>query len=115
MPTSFVVTATDSARLEAQAASIGAATLIRTIDELANALTAVREGDDARMAVEIALSKRRGRIWIPPPRDCCAGSSGWRDSLGGAARGSCRRWRGPLRARASSAPYRRHPRQAHTS
>ncbi len=57
VPTSFVVTATDSARLEAQAAALGAATLIRTIDELATALTAVREGDDARMAVEIALLK----------------------------------------------------------
>ena len=33
------------------------ATLVRTIDELAEALTAVREGDDARMAVEIALLK----------------------------------------------------------
>jgi DNA polymerase-3 subunit gamma/tau len=57
VPTSFVVTATDSARLEAQAAAIGTASLIRTIDELAGALTAVREGDDARMAVEIALLK----------------------------------------------------------
>ena len=44
-------------RLAAQAAAIGAATLVRTIDELAAALTAVREGDDARMAVEIALLK----------------------------------------------------------
>jgi DNA polymerase III subunit gamma/tau len=57
VPNSFVVTATDSGRLQAQASSIGAATLIRTIDELAAALTAVREGDDARMAVEIALLK----------------------------------------------------------
>jgi DNA polymerase-3 subunit gamma/tau len=57
VPNSFVVTATDSGRLQAQAAAIGAATLIRTIDELAAALTAVREGDDARMAVEIALLK----------------------------------------------------------
>jgi len=57
VPTSFVVTATDSARLEAQATSVGPATLIRTIDELAAALTAVREGDDARMAVEVALLK----------------------------------------------------------
>ncbi len=57
VPASFVVTATDSARIEAQAASIGAAVLVRTIDELASALTAVREGDDARMAVEIALLK----------------------------------------------------------
>ncbi len=37
--------------------AISAATLVRTIDELAAALTAVREGDDARMAVEIALLK----------------------------------------------------------
>ncbi|MGN6588190.1 MAG: hypothetical protein ACTHKT_12100, partial [Solirubrobacterales bacterium] len=57
VPTTFVVTATDTARLQSQASSIGAATLVRTIDELANALTAVREGDDARMAVEIALLK----------------------------------------------------------
>ncbi|MDX6589801.1 MAG: polymerase subunit gamma/tau [Solirubrobacterales bacterium] len=57
VPASFVVTATDQARLRAQATTIGAATLVRTIDELASALTAVREGDDARMAVEIALLK----------------------------------------------------------
>jgi DNA polymerase-3 subunit gamma/tau len=57
VPNTFVVTATDAGRLSAQASSIGAATLVRTIDELARALTAVREGDDARMAVEIALLK----------------------------------------------------------
>jgi DNA polymerase-3 subunit gamma/tau len=57
VPGGFVVTATDSARLEAQAGAIGPATLVRTIDELADALSAVREGDDARMAVEIALLK----------------------------------------------------------
>jgi DNA polymerase-3 subunit gamma/tau len=57
VPNTFVVTATDAERLTAQANAIGAATLVRTIDELANALTSVREGDDARMAVEIALLK----------------------------------------------------------
>jgi DNA polymerase III subunit gamma/tau len=57
VPTTFVVTATDTARINQQAATVGAATLVRTIDELAGALTAVREGDDARMAVEIALLK----------------------------------------------------------
>jgi DNA polymerase III subunit gamma/tau len=57
VPNTFVVTATDADRLSAQASSIGAATLVRTIDELANALANVREGDDARMAVEIALLK----------------------------------------------------------
>jgi DNA polymerase-3 subunit gamma/tau len=57
VPNTFVVTATDAERLTAQANAIGAATLVRTIDELASALTSVREGDDARMAVEIALLK----------------------------------------------------------
>jgi DNA polymerase-3 subunit gamma/tau len=57
VPNTFVVTATDSERLVAQANAVGPATLVRTIDELANALTNVREGDDARMAVEIALLK----------------------------------------------------------
>jgi DNA polymerase-3 subunit gamma/tau len=57
VPNTFVVTATDASRLTAQAAEIGPAALVRTIDELADALTAVREGDDARMAIEIALLK----------------------------------------------------------
>jgi len=57
VPNTFVVTATDQSRLAAQAQAIGPATLVRTIDELSQALTAVREGDDARMAVEIALLK----------------------------------------------------------
>ncbi|HET8954784.1 MAG TPA: DNA polymerase III subunit gamma/tau [Solirubrobacterales bacterium] len=57
VPTSFVVTAADTARMQAQAAAIRPANLIRTIDELADALTAIREGDDARLAVEIALLK----------------------------------------------------------
>jgi DNA polymerase III subunit gamma/tau len=57
VPTTFVVTATDTARIRQQAGTVGAAALVRTIDELAAALTAVREGDDARMAVEIALLK----------------------------------------------------------
>jgi DNA polymerase III subunit gamma/tau len=57
VPTGFVVTATDTARMQTQATSIRPANLIRTIDEVADALTSVREGDDARLAVEIALLK----------------------------------------------------------
>jgi DNA polymerase-3 subunit gamma/tau len=57
VPTSFVVTATDTARMQTQASAIRPANLMRTIDGLADALTAVREGDDARLAVEIALLK----------------------------------------------------------
>jgi DNA polymerase-3 subunit gamma/tau len=57
VPTTFVVTATDTERIKQQAGAVGAAALVRTIDELADALSAVRDGDDARMAVEIALLK----------------------------------------------------------
>jgi DNA polymerase-3 subunit gamma/tau len=57
VPESFFLTAADSERLQAQAPAVGAATLVRTIDELAEALAAVREGDDARLAVEVSLLK----------------------------------------------------------
>jgi DNA polymerase-3 subunit gamma/tau len=57
VPDSFVVTAADPDRLRSQAAALGPAALVRTIDELAESLAAMREGDDARMAVELALLK----------------------------------------------------------
>ena len=57
MPETFAVTTGDPARLSAQAAAIGPATLIRTIDELTAALTSIRGGDEARLAVEVALIK----------------------------------------------------------
>ncbi len=57
VPETFIVTAAEADRLQAQADAVGPATLIRTIDELAAALSAVREGDDARLAIEIALLK----------------------------------------------------------
>ncbi|MBK5111129.1 MAG: DNA polymerase III subunit gamma/tau, partial [Thermoleophilia bacterium] len=57
IPEAFAVTASDGARLSAQAQAIGPVTLIRTIDELAGALGSIREGDEARLAVEVALLK----------------------------------------------------------
>jgi DNA polymerase-3 subunit gamma/tau len=57
IPEAFAVTATDTARLTAQAEAIGPANLIRTIDEVADALTSIRSGDEARLAVEVALLK----------------------------------------------------------
>ena len=57
IPEAFAVTASDGARLTAQAHAIGPATLIRTIDELAASLGMIREGDEARLAVEVALLK----------------------------------------------------------
>jgi DNA polymerase-3 subunit gamma/tau len=57
VPDTFVVTASDPERLRAQAAAVGPAALVRTIDELAQSLAAMREGDDSRMAIELALLK----------------------------------------------------------
>jgi DNA polymerase III subunit gamma/tau len=57
LPESFVVTASDPDRLRSQAAAIGPAALVRASDELAESLAAMREGDDARMAIELALLK----------------------------------------------------------
>jgi DNA polymerase-3 subunit gamma/tau len=57
IPDGFVVTASDPDRLRAQAGAVGTASLVRSVDELAASLAAMREGDDARMAVELALLK----------------------------------------------------------
>lgn len=57
IPEAFAVTATDTARLSAQAQAIGPVNLIRTIDEVAAALASIRGGDEARLAVEVALLK----------------------------------------------------------
>ncbi|MCO5314916.1 MAG: DNA polymerase III subunit gamma/tau [Solirubrobacterales bacterium] len=57
IPEAFAVTAADAVRLRGQATALGPANLIRTIDELAAALAAVREGDEARLAIEVALLK----------------------------------------------------------
>ncbi len=107
VPTSFVVTATDSARLQAQAAAIGTAVLLRTIDELATALTAVREGDDARMAVEIALLKAARPDLDPSTEGLLRRIERLEGQLGdggGQAAGPVVGDGGALRARASSTP-----------
>jgi DNA polymerase-3 subunit gamma/tau len=57
IPDSFSVTATHDERLRIQADSIGDAALVRAIDALAAATAAIREGDESRMTVEIALLK----------------------------------------------------------
>jgi DNA polymerase-3 subunit gamma/tau len=57
IPEAFAVTAADPDRLVRQAQAIGPANLIRTIDELSNALGLIRDGDEARLAVEVALLK----------------------------------------------------------
>jgi DNA polymerase-3 subunit gamma/tau len=70
-PDSFTVTAADPARLRAQAESISDLTLGRSIDTLSKALADIREGDEPRMTVELALL-RCARPQLDPSREALA-------------------------------------------
>ncbi len=67
IPDHFLVVAEHRERIAAQAERLGEVTLLRAIDELAAALAAIREGDEARMTVELALL-RAARPEIDPSR-----------------------------------------------
>ena len=54
-PDSFSVTAAEPERLRSQAESLSDLTLGRSVDVLAKALADIREGDEPRMTVELAL------------------------------------------------------------
>ena len=72
VPEAFAVTAADEDRLHAQAGSIGDASLVHAIDELSEALSAIREwGDDPRTALELALL-RSVRPDVDPAREALA-------------------------------------------
>jgi DNA polymerase-3 subunit gamma/tau len=71
VPDSFSVTAAQEERLRAQAESLGDQALVRAIDELSAALSAIREGDEARMALELALL-RSARPDLDPSRAALA-------------------------------------------
>jgi DNA polymerase-3 subunit gamma/tau len=57
VPESFTVTVAQPDRLAGQAKEIGDAQLIGAIDSLAAAVAAMREGDDPRLSLEVALLK----------------------------------------------------------
>jgi DNA polymerase-3 subunit gamma/tau len=57
VPESFTVTVSQPDRLAAQADSIGDATLMGGIDALSVAVANMREGDDPRLSLEVALLK----------------------------------------------------------
>jgi DNA polymerase-3 subunit gamma/tau len=57
VPDSFTVTVAQPERLAAQAEQIGDAQLIGAIDSLSAAVAAMREGDDPRLSLEVALLK----------------------------------------------------------
>jgi DNA polymerase III subunit gamma/tau len=71
VPDSFTVTATQGERLSEQAGRLSDMTLVRAIDELSAAMSAIREGDDARMTVELALLKA-ARPDLDPSRKALA-------------------------------------------
>jgi DNA polymerase-3 subunit gamma/tau len=57
IPESFTVTVAQPERLEAQAKAIEDAKLVGAIDALSAAVAAMREGDDPRLTLEVALLK----------------------------------------------------------
>jgi DNA polymerase-3 subunit gamma/tau len=70
-PDSFTVTAADPERLRSQAESISELTLGRSVDALSKALADIREGDEPRMTVELALL-RCARPQLDPSREAFA-------------------------------------------
>ena len=67
-PDSFTVTAAEPERLRAQAEAISELTLGRAVDTISAALAAIREGDEPRMTVELALL-RAARPQLDPSRE----------------------------------------------
>jgi DNA polymerase-3 subunit gamma/tau len=71
LPDSFTVTAADPERLRAQAESMSNLTLGRSVDTLSKTLADIREGDEPRMTVELALL-RCARPQLDPSREAMA-------------------------------------------
>jgi DNA polymerase-3 subunit gamma/tau len=57
LPDSFSVTVSEPDRLRDQAARVPESSLVAAIDSLSAALAAIREGDDPRLSLEVALLK----------------------------------------------------------
>lgn len=67
----FAVTAVDGERMRAQAGAFSDLALTRAVDAIAAALAAVREGDEPRMTLELALL-RAARPELDPTREALA-------------------------------------------
>jgi DNA polymerase-3 subunit gamma/tau len=70
-PGGFALTAADPQRLRAHAESFSDVALIRAIDALSEALAGIREGDEPRMTLELALL-RAARPELDPSREALA-------------------------------------------
>jgi DNA polymerase III subunit gamma/tau len=71
VPDAFSVTAAEPEGLHAQAEAFTDLALARAIDSIAAALAAIREGDEARMTMELALL-RAARPQLDPSREALA-------------------------------------------
>ncbi len=71
VPDAFTVTAAEPERLRAQAESMTDLGLGRAVDTLSAALSAIREGDEPRMTVELALL-RAARPQLDPSKEALA-------------------------------------------
>jgi len=67
VPEAFSVTAADPERLRTQAEQLSELALVRAIDVIAAALAAVKEGDEPRMTIELALL-RAARPQLDPTK-----------------------------------------------
>ena len=70
-PDAFTVTAAEPERLRAQADAMSDLTLGRAVDTLSKALADIREGDEPRMTVELALL-RAARPQLDPSKEALA-------------------------------------------
>ncbi len=111
IPDHFMVIAEHETRLSDQAQRLGEVALVRAIDQLSEATAAIREGDEPRMTVELALL-RSARPEIDPGSAALAQRlerlerGGAQAAPAAPARRSARRRGSPLTAHAS-APRRR--------
>lgn len=71
LPDAFTVTAAEPERLRAQAEATTDLTLGRAVDTLSAALASIREGDEPRMTVELALL-RAARPQLDPSKEALA-------------------------------------------
>jgi DNA polymerase III subunit gamma/tau len=71
VPDHFFATPEQAERLAAQSAALGEVEIVRAIDSLSDAIAAIREGDEARMTLELALL-RAARPEIDPSRQALA-------------------------------------------
>ena len=123
VPEHFLVVAEHEPRLAEQAGRLGEVALVRAIDQLSKAVADIREGDEPRMTVELALL-RSARPEIDPSQQALAQRLERLERRGAGPacrraaarrphprRGSRRPPRPPIRSRASPLPRSRRPRR----